>query len=58
MHWHMHACTQVDGDPVPVPHVGAALSVSGFHALADRLRAAGVAFVIEPHLRFQGECSE
>ncbi len=46
----------VDGDPVPVPHFGAALQVDQFHALAARVKAAGVTFVIEPHLRFQGRC--
>lgn len=49
---------KVDGDPVPVPHFGAALTVPQFHGLADRLKAAGVSFVIEPHLRFQGKPGE
>jgi extradiol dioxygenase family protein len=44
----------VDGDEVPVPHAGLALTVEQFHALADKLKAAGVEFIIEPHLRFQG----
>lgn len=48
----------VDGDPVPVPHFGAALGVDAFHALADRLKAKGVAFEIEPHLRFAGQPGE
>ena len=48
----------VDGDPVPVPHFGAALPVPQFHALAERLRAAGVAFELEPHLRFRGAPGE
>lgn len=48
----------VDGDAVPVPHCGAALSVPQFHDLADRLKAQGVKFVIEPHLRFQGAPGE
>ncbi len=43
----------VDGDAVPVPHCGAALTLDAFNALAARLRAKGVKFVIEPHLRFQ-----
>lgn len=42
----------VDGDPVPVPHFGAALSVSQFEQLASRVKAAGVDFEIEPHVRF------
>ncbi|MDN3351115.1 VOC family protein [Actinomadura sp. DC4] len=48
----------VDGHDVPVPHFGLVLSTDGFHALADRLRGAGVAFVIEPYLRFAGEPGE
>jgi extradiol dioxygenase family protein len=44
----------VDGDDVPVPHAGLALTVEQFHELASRLSAAGVEFIIEPHLRFQG----
>ena len=45
----------VDGDPVPVPHFGLALSVEQFHNLADRVKQAGVNFVIKPHLRFAGK---
>jgi len=45
----------VDGDPVPVPHFGLALSVQQFHDLADRVKQADVQFVIQPHLRFKGE---
>lgn len=48
----------VDGDAVPVPHCGCALAVDQFHALAERLRSKGVAFVIEPHLRFVGAPGE
>lgn len=44
----------VDGDPVPVPHFGLALSVPQFQELADRVTAAKVKFVIQPHLRFKG----
>jgi extradiol dioxygenase family protein len=48
----------VDGHGVPVPHFGLLLDVSAFHELADRLRTSGVAFVIEPYLRFAGEPGE
>mmetsp|Transcript_8954 Transcript_8954/g.32969 ORF Transcript_8954/g.32969 Transcript_8954/m.32969 type:complete len:189 (+) Transcript_8954:38-604(+) len=48
----------VDGDPVPVPHFGLAMSVDDFHQLAERVRTAGIEFVIEPHLRFQGQPGE
>lgn len=44
----------VDGDEVPVPHYGLALTVEQFQDLAERVRKAGVKFIIEPHLRFQG----
>ncbi len=44
----------VDGDPVPVPHFGVALTVEQFHDLAQRVEAAGIPFILQPHLRFQG----
>ncbi|GAA3792931.1 VOC family protein [Sphaerisporangium flaviroseum] len=44
----------VDGHEVPVPHFGLILTIPQFHELADRLRAAGTTFVIEPYLRFEG----
>ncbi|WP_329089183.1 MULTISPECIES: VOC family protein [unclassified Streptosporangium] len=48
----------VDGHDVPVPHFGLILTVPQFHELADRFRAAGTAFVIEPYLRFEGQPGE
>ncbi|MDQ2640408.1 MAG: VOC family protein [Pseudomonadota bacterium] len=48
----------VDGKDVPVPHFGVVLEWNSWHALADRLRAAGVAFGIEPGIRFQGQVGE
>jgi extradiol dioxygenase family protein len=48
----------VDGDDVPVPHFGVILTIPEFHELAERLRAAGTDFVIEPHVRFAGERGE
>ncbi|MER6977141.1 VOC family protein [Streptomyces carpinensis] len=50
--------SEVDGHAVPVPHFGLLLSTEDFHTLADRLRAAGVEFVIEPYRRFPGEPAE
>ncbi len=44
----------VDGDEVPVPHFGVVLDLPRWNALAERLRAAGVRFVVEPHVRFEG----
>lgn len=48
----------VDGDKVPVPHFGLVLSMPEWQALAARLEAAGVKFVIEPHVRFGGTPGE
>jgi extradiol dioxygenase family protein len=48
----------VDGHDVPVPHFGVVLDMDQFEALAARLRAAGVKFVIEPYVRFKGEVGE
>ncbi|KAG8465361.1 hypothetical protein KFE25_002668 [Diacronema lutheri] len=44
----------VDGDEVPVPHFGLALTVEQWRTLAERVRAARVPFVVEPTLRFEG----
>jgi len=48
----------VDGHDVPVPHFGVVLPVDQWHPLADRLKAAGIGFVVEPHVRFAGEAGE
>ncbi len=48
----------VDGHDVPVPHFGVVLTMPKWEALAARLRAANVSFVIEPHIRFKGEVGE
>ena len=43
---------------VPMPHLGLVLQADDWQALAQRLRAAGTLFVIEPHLRFAGQPGE
>ena len=48
----------VDGDNVPVRHFGVILSMPAWQALADKLKRAGVEFIIEPHVRFKGETGE
>ncbi|MFD4637556.1 VOC family protein [Lentzea sp. NPDC058436] len=52
------ASNPVDGHDVPVPHFGLVLTVDEFQVLADRLKAAGTKFVIEPYVRFKGEAGE
>lgn len=51
-------CNEIDGKQVPVRHFGLILHWDDWHALAARLRALGVAFVIEPGIRFAGETGE
>ena len=48
----------VDGHDVPVPHFGMVLEMPDWDALAARLKRRGVAFVIEPQIRFQGRPGE
>lgn len=48
----------VDGKHVPVPHFGVVLSWNDWEVFAVRLIAQKIDFVIEPHIRFQGEVGE
>lgn len=48
----------VDGHDVPVPHFGVVLTMEQWEGLAARLRAAGIRFGIEPHIRFKGQPGE
>ncbi len=48
----------VDGHAVPVPHFGVVLTPEDWQRLANRVRAAGISFVIEPYTRFAGEVGE
>ncbi len=43
---------------VPMPHFGVVLDMETFRSLAARLTGAGVAFVIPPSVRFEGEPGE
>lgn len=52
------ATSSVDGKNVPIRHFGLILPWSEWDALAERMRAAGVAFLIEPYVRFEGEPGE
>lgn len=48
----------VDGHGVPVPHFGVVLTMDRWQALADKLRAHEIPFVIEPYIRFEGQPGE
>ena len=48
----------VDGHDVPVPHFGVVLPWDEWERLVERVRAAGISFVIEPYIRFAGQTGE
>jgi uncharacterized protein len=48
----------VDDVLVPMPHFGAVLAWDAFHALAKRLEAAELPFIIAPRVRFEGQPGE
>lgn len=54
-----NAATGRVGDKmVPMPHFGVVLHLPDWKALAERLTAAGVAFLLPPSVRFEGEPGE
>ena len=52
------ATNDVDGKEVPIPHFGVVLALDDWSELAERVRAAGVQFVVEPQIRFTGQVGE
>lgn len=48
----------VAGVAVPMPHFGAILPWETFNDVAERIRTAGMPFVIEPMIRYPGEPGE
>lgn len=48
----------VDSHNVPVRHFGVVLPMPDWEALAAKLRAAGIKFIIEPYIRFKGQVGE
>lgn len=52
------SANQVDGHDVPVRHFGVILDWDQWHRLADRLKAGGIRFIIEPGIRFKGQVGE
>ena len=54
----VRSTTHVDTDNVPVPHFGIVLRMDDWRELADKLQKKGIAFVIEPKIRFEGEVGE
>jgi uncharacterized protein len=48
----------VDNEQVPVRHFGVILDMDNWSTVTDRLRDAGVIFLIEPQVRFRGRPGE
>ncbi|MEE2901043.1 MAG: VOC family protein [Myxococcota bacterium] len=48
----------VDGDQVPAFHFGVILDWDNWHKLRDRLLQEECSFLIEPHIRFEGQPGE
>src|SRR2546428_10426604 len=46
---------KVEDLAVPMPHFGAILGWEEFSSLAERVRTAGIPFVVEPRIRYAGQ---
>ena len=51
-------CNPVDKHAVPVPHFGVVLTIDDWQELAERTRSFVDEYLIEPHVRFEGEPGE
>jgi hypothetical protein len=49
---------EVDSKSVPVPHFGVVLQKEEWLATIDKIKANGIAFEIEPYVRFKGKVGE
>jgi len=49
---------KVDGYDVPLPHFGVVLDMEQWRLLAEKLKALGVTFIVEPYVRFGGASGE
>lgn len=52
------ATNPVDGEAVPVRHFGVILEWKQWEELTEKLRKAGIEFIIEPGIRFKGQVGE
>ncbi len=48
----------VDGKMIPVRHFGLIVPFAEWEGLASRLRDAGIDFLVDPYIRFNGEAGE
>jgi extradiol dioxygenase family protein len=52
------AANAVDSKSVPIPHFGIVLTMADWEAMAERLKALKLDFIIEPTVRFKGKPGE
>lgn len=52
------SANEVDGKTIPVRHFGLLLDWEDWEAAAARFERAGVPFIVEPYLRFEGKRGE
>lgn len=52
------AVNAVDEEAVPIPHFGVVLTMPDWEILAEKLKAAGTNFIVEPTIRFKGKPGE
>lgn len=52
------ATSKVDGKEVPLRHFGVVLNKNEWEILAEKLKVAGVEFILEPQVRYEGEVGE
>jgi extradiol dioxygenase family protein len=52
------ACNEVDGKQVPVSHFGLVLDWQQWQETVQRLREQDAEFLIQPHIRFEGQVGE
>jgi hypothetical protein len=56
--FHTERTGRVGDQLVPMPHFGLVLELPQWQAMAQRLRDAGTAFILEPQVRYPGEPGE
>jgi extradiol dioxygenase family protein len=49
---------EVDSKAVPVPHFGVVLQEQQWLETAEKIKANGISFVIDPYIRFKGKTGE
>ena len=55
---HTSETTSVDGKQVPLPYFGAILDINQWKMLSEKLKVAGVEFIIDPQIRDKGQICE